>query len=171
MVDGEYTARRLTAADAEALLALCRGNALFYRYHPPAATRESLLQDMTALPPGKTAADKYYVGFFAEERLIAVLDLILRYPEEQTALIGFFMVEAGAQGHGVGSRLIGKILRRLQDHGVRRVRLAVDRGNPQSMAFWSKNGFERTGEEIPNGFSAYLPMERPLQPPESRETV
>lgn len=44
----------------------------------------------------------------------------------------------------------------------RKVRLAVDRGNPQSKAFWEKNGFALMGEEFPHGDSAYLPMERAL---------
>jgi len=43
-----------------------------------------------------------------------------------------------------------------------KVRLAVDRGNPQSKAFWEKNGFALMGEEFPHGDSAYLPMERAL---------
>ncbi len=42
------------------------------------------------------------------------------------------------------------------------VRLAVDEGNPQSLAFWTKNGFTLTGEVHPNDFSAYLPMERSI---------
>lgn len=42
------------------------------------------------------------------------------------------------------------------------MRLAVDRGNPQSKAFWEKNGFALMGEEFPHGDSAYLPMERAL---------
>ena len=32
----------------------------------------------------------------------------------------------------------------------------------RSKAFWEKNGFALTGEEFPNGDSAYLPMERAL---------
>ena len=92
---------------------------------------------MTALPPGKCAADKHYLGFFDRETLVAVLDLIERYPQDDTAYIGFFMTK-------------------------KEVRLAVDRGNPQSKAFWEKNGFALTGEEFPNGDSAYLPMERAL---------
>ena len=54
--------------------------------------------------------DKFYVGYFAgddlstgtpsEERLTAVLDLILDYPEEKTACIGFFMVDAAMQSIG-----------------------------------------------------------------------
>ena len=54
------------------------------------------------------------------------------------------------------------MLNELREEGFRRVRLAVDRGNPQSKAFWEKNGFALTGEEFPHGDQAYLPMERAL---------
>ena len=39
---------------------------------------------------------------------------------------------------------------------------ALMQGNPQSLAFWTKNGFTLTGEVHPNDFSAYLPMERSI---------
>ena len=155
-------ARPLTEADVDVILALCAENEQFYRYHPPIATKESILEDLTALPPGKNAADKHYLGFFDGEGLTAVLDLIERYPQEDGSYIGFFMTRKAVQGRGVGSALIGEILNELREEGFRRVRLAVDRGNPQSKAFWEKNGFALTGEEFPNGDSAYLPMERAL---------
>ena len=140
-----YAARPLTASDADAILTLCAENEQFYRYHPPLATKESVLEDLSALPPGKNAADKHYLGFFDGKTLVAVLDLILDYPQEGTAYLGFFMTKKATQGRGIGSALIG-----------------VDRGNPQSKAFWEKNGFALTGEEFPHGDSAYLPMERAL---------
>ena len=90
------------------------------------------MEDMTALPPEKCAEDKHYLGFFDGETLIAVLDLIERYPKNDTAYIGFFMTKKERQGYGLGS------------------------------TFWEKNGFALTGEEFPNGYSAYLPMERAL---------
>ena len=71
-----YAACPLTEADVDAILALCAENEQFYRYHPPLATKESILEDLTALPPGKNAADKHYLGFFDGEGLAAVLDLI-----------------------------------------------------------------------------------------------
>lgn len=46
-------ARRLTEADAAQVCALMQGNPLFYRYHPPQPTPESIRTDMTALPPEK----------------------------------------------------------------------------------------------------------------------
>ena len=157
-----YAVRQLTPEDADAVLALAAGNELFYRYHPPLPDRESILSDMTALPPGKGPEDKYFLGLFQGERLTAVMDLILGYPDGSTAYIGFFMVDRAFQGRGTGSALIGDCGEALARAGYRRLRLAVDRGNPQSAHFWTKNGFVRTGEEYPNGFSAYLPMEKSL---------
>ena len=158
----KYAVRPLTAEDAEEILALCAENGQFYRYHPPMATRESILADMTALPPGTGAENKHYLGFFDRETLVAVLDLIERYPQDDTAYIGFFMTKKERQGYGLGSTFIGELMDELRRERFRRVRLAIDRGNPQSKAFWEKNGFALTGEEFPRDDSAYLPMEREL---------
>ena len=131
-----YAARPLTASDADAILTLCAENEQFYRYHLPLATKESVLEDLSVLPPGKNAADKHYLGFF--------------------------MTKKATQGRGIGSALIGELLDELRKASCKKVRLAVDRGNPQSKAFWEKNGFALTGEEFLHGDQAYLPMERAL---------
>ena len=158
----KYAVRPLTAGDVDKILALCAENEEFYRYHPPMATRESILADMTALPPGTGAENKHYLGFFDGDALVAVLDLIEHYPQQNTAYIGFFMTKKERQGCGLGTSLIGKLFDELRKEKFCRVRLAIDRGNPQSKAFWEKNGFALTGEEFPRDDSAYLPMEREL---------
>lgn len=163
-----YRVRALGEGDVEEILALCAANPLFFRYHPPAATRQSIREDLRALPPGKALTDKYYLGFFAPEgaegagTLAAVLDLILGWPRADTAYLGLFMVAGPLQGRGVGSGIIAGCLARLAALGFSTVRLAVDEGNPQSLAFWQKNGFVLTGERIPCPAGAYLPMERGL---------
>lgn len=162
MLSSRYTVRSLTRADIPAHYALSSHNFLFYQYHPPFVTEKSILEDLSALPPGKKAEDKFYLGFFAGGRLAAVMDLILDYPERGVAFIGFFMMEPSLQGCGTGSAIIQECLAHLASMGFRRVRLAIDRGNPQSRAFWTKNGFALTGETRPHGDSAYLPMERSL---------
>ena len=158
----KYAARPLTAADVDEILAFCAENGQFYRYHPPTATRESILEDMTALPPGTGAENKHYLGIFDGKVLIAVLDLIEHYPQKDVAYIGFFMTKKERQSCGLGTALIGELLDELRKAKFRRVRLAVDRGNPQSKAFWEKNGFVLTGEELAHGTLTYLPMERGL---------
>lgn len=163
-----YRVRALGEGDVEEILAICAANPLFFRYHPPAATRQSIREDLRALPPGKALADKFYLGFFAPEgaegagTLAAVLDLILGWPRADTAYLGLFMVAGPLQGRGVGSGIIAGCLARLAALGFSTVRLAVDEGNPQSLAFWQKNGFVLTGERIPCPAGAYLPMERGL---------
>lgn len=140
------TVRKLNGSDVDLIYNLCADNHLFYQYHPPFVTRESILQDMEALPPGKELSDKFYVGFFDAETLVAVLDLILGYPEKDTDFIGFFMMNASYQGKGAGSKIIRECIACLKSTSCRRIRLGVDRGNPQSNAFWRKNGFHIVDE-------------------------
>lgn len=136
-----YFVRRLTPADAETVYELYAGNTFFYRYHPPLPTKASVLSDMEALPPGTTQSDKHYLGFFDEENLIAVMDLITGYPSKNTAFIGLFMMRAELQERGIGSGILSDCMTYLKGCGFTRIRLGVDRGNPQSFHFWSKNGF------------------------------
>ena len=156
LLSAKYTVRRLDENDVGLIYELSRRNELFYRYHPPFVTRESILEDLQALPPQKTLDDKYYVGFFAGEALVAILDLILAYPDEKTAFIGLFMMHADYQGKGIASNIIADVCRYLKQLGFQGIRLGIDRGNPQSFAFWSKNKFQVVGEKN------YIHMERSL---------
>ncbi len=150
--------------DVDAVLTLYRGNPLFFRHCPPPATRESVLRDMTALPPRKTPADKFYYGFLDTTGLAAVIDLILRYPDDSTAFIGLFMVAAERQGQGLGSALVQECFRALRERGFRFVRLAYAKGNPQSAAFWAKNGFAPVGLEVNEGNYTAVVLQRELNP-------
>lgn len=158
----QYTVRELSVDDVDAIYELCSGNEQFYRYHPPFVTRESILDDLKSLPPGKTLADKLFIGFYQEDTLIAVMDLILGFPDDQTAFIGLFMMNAFFQGREIGSGIIRECLEGLSKQNYKKVRLAVDKGNPQSEHFWTKNLFVKTGEEFPVENTTLLPMERLL---------
>lgn len=68
---------------------LCSKNKLFYEFHQPFVTRESILDDRNALPPGKSKEDKAYIGLFDGDMLVAVMDLIYGYPTEEIVWIGF----------------------------------------------------------------------------------
>ena len=74
-----YQARILTEADIPAALALCEGNLLYYEYCPPRPSAENLLADMSALPPGRTMEDKHFLGIWRDEKLTALLDLVLGF--------------------------------------------------------------------------------------------
>lgn len=140
----------------ELIYDLCSENHTFYRYHPPFVTRESILEDMEALPPGKSYEDKFYVGFFENEALVAIMDLILDYPAKGTAFIGLFMTNIQYQHRGISSKIISEIAVYLKASGYKKMRLGVDKGNPQSYSFWLKNNFSTISVD------KYILMEREM---------
>lgn len=158
----KYQVKKLDSGDLEKILKLCISNPQFYVYHPPLVTRESILEDIAALPSGKEASEKYYIGFWDGDSLVAVMDLIENWPQEKVAYIGFFMVAAFYSGRGIGTGIIEEIALTLAEEGFVRMRLAIDQGNPQSEAFWLKNGFKETGKVSQRENLVHILMERQL---------
>lgn len=142
---GRYDVRRLGEEDIPAVYELCRKNELYYRHWPPSGARETIGADMRALPPGKGPGDKYYLGFYNGGVLMAVLDLFLEYPDRETAFIGFFMTEHGAQGRGLGTEIIEELCSALRNMGFAALRQGWVLGNPQAEHFWHIKGFRETG--------------------------
>ena len=152
-LSSHYAVRVLDENDADIILQLCRQNTLYYEYTEAEPVREQILEDMTITPPGKDLTDKYYAGFFDGGSLVAVMDLIDGYPEDDIAYIGFFMMDIKYQGKKTGTAVIGEVVSYLQSIGKTSVRLAIDKGNPQSTHFWKKNGFEVIREADLNGWT------------------
>ena len=146
----QYSVKQLTGTDVTAVYALCKENPLYYQYCPPFVTEDSILADMKALPPRKTKDDKYYLGFYEGEALVAVMDLILGFPNDETAFVGFFMMNRAYQGKGIGTELMQEVYTCLKQCDFKFVRLCFAKGNPQSEHFWLKNGFVPTGVEVQN---------------------
>lgn len=140
---------------------LCKSNPQYYVYCPPQVTVESILEDMKGLPPGKTYEDKYYIGFWDDQKLVAVMDLILYYPDKETAYIGFFMVDQCYQGKGIGSRVINDVFMNLKQ-SFKYVRLGFVKGNSQAEHFWLKNGFKQSGSVVSQDLYDIVVVQREL---------
>lgn len=141
----QYDVRILTDDDVASIYNLCSRNPLYYQHCPPFVTEEIIRSDMKALPPGKSYEDKYYLGYLDGGRLIAVMDYINAFPDDQTDFIGFFMVDSVLQKKGVGSDIIQELCEYLRQEGRRAIRLGWVQGNLQAEHFWKKNGFNETG--------------------------
>lgn len=157
-----YTVRKLQREDTDAIFDLCRKNELYYAFCPPPVTKESIMEDMTALPPHTSIEDKYYVGYFSGDKLIALLDLIDGYPENGTVFIGLFMTDVSVQKCGIGTSIISELLEYLTASGIAAVQLAWVKGNPQSEHFWLKNGFIPVKETTSNAAAHVILAERKL---------
>ena len=141
LLSKKYEVRTLDINDVDIIYDMSCKNEIYYQYHPPFVTKASIIEDMKALPPGKSYDDKYYIGFFEGDTLVANMDLILGYPTDEIAFIGLFMTNVHYQNRGIGSHMIGDACRYLKRSGYQKVRIGVDKGNPQSNSFWQKNGF------------------------------
>ena len=159
----KYKVKELKASDAPAVLKLECTNPLYFEHCPSTPNIQSVLDDMKALPPKKSLEDKYYIGFFEEKELIAIMDLILYYPNEDTAFIGLFMVLSDKQGTGVGTETIDECFSELREISFSAIRLGYMKGNSQSAAFWNKNNFVPKGIESDNGQGTIVIMERQLK--------
>lgn len=139
-----YDVRRITNAEIPAALRLMQSNPAFYRVCPPEPTAASVAFDLVHLPPRAVPEDKYFLGFWDGETLVALLDLILHYPTRQHAFFGFFMLDASRQGRGEAAAIVKETLAALRSE-FSAVRLGVVIGNTRAERFWARCGFTPTG--------------------------
>ena len=156
-----YYVRKMTEKDLSLICELMGRNELYFQFCGRPYSREEVRNDLYLTPPGKNLDDKYYVGFFDGETLIAVMDLIDGYPEKEIAYIGFFMMNKAYQGCGKGSEIISEVCESLKAADMQKVRLGIDKENPQSNHFWKKNGF-RTIYEVEQEAGIIVVAERLL---------
>lgn len=161
-LSSKYVVKKLGNSDIQDIFNLCCENKLYYEYCPPMVTEESIKRDMTALPPNTKIDDKFYIGFYKEGKLIAVMDLIDGYPEQKIAYIGFFMTNVTIQKRGVGSEIISELCDCLKQKGFISIRLAWVKGNPQAEHFWLKNMFVILEETTSNVSDSVILAERCL---------
>lgn len=161
-ISNRFVTKRLTEENAEQIYELELGNPMYFEYCPPKASIASVLENMQALPPNMTYDDKLYIGFLLDDKLVAVMDLILHYPTDDTAFVGFFMMNHEFQRTEIGSQIVSEVLLFLKKESFSYVRLGYMKGNEQSRQFWLKNGFAPTGGETNNGQGIVVVMQKPL---------
>lgn len=137
-----YNVRKLCFDDVEMIYRFCERNTQYYAYCGKELSTELIERDLEITPPGIPKEQKYYVGFFENSKLVAIMDLEDGYPDSEYVYIGFFMMNSELQGLGIGTEIISEALEYLRKQGFLKCQLGIDKDNPQSNHFWIKNGFE-----------------------------
>ena len=150
-LSSRYSVRLMQDSDADAILDFCLQNTQYYQYCSKQPSKELVLSDLHITPPDIELSSKYYVGFYDNTVLVAIMDMINGYPSSDYGYIGFFMVNKQLQGSQIGTRIIQEVCQYLKKMGITTVRLGIDKGNPQSNHFWKKNGFLVIKEVEQNG--------------------
>lgn len=142
----EYDVRRITENDISAVYKLCRENKHFYRYLGRVATKESLTEIISNVSDDSKNG-KYFVGFWDDDKLIAIADIIVGYPESNNAFIGWYVVEGNMQRQGIGSQIFADIRANLKTIGIDYISLGCVKENEVAMMFWKNLGFTLTNDE------------------------
>ncbi|MHC9537012.1 GNAT family N-acetyltransferase [Dellaglioa sp. BT-FLS60] len=102
-----YSVRELTEKDTPQLLALEESQATYLQLQGKnALTTTEIKSDLTALPLSVKSDQKWSLGFFKEDKLIAMIDFLTDYPQVQTIWIGLFLVSKSAEGQGIATHLL-----------------------------------------------------------------
>lgn len=136
-----YEVKKLNLDDVEMIYKFCKSNTQYYEYCGKELSIELVEQDLKITPPGIPMEQKYYIGFFENSKLVAIMDLEDGYPKSDYVYIGFFMMNCELQGKGIGSTIVSEALGYLHGQGFQKCQLGIDKDNPQSNHFWRKNGF------------------------------
>ncbi len=159
----DYEVEKITEADITKVYNLCRANRRYYRYAKTEPTKRNLTEVISEMPEGTEPSQKHFLGFYdAEEKLVAILDLITDYPQAGSAFIGWFMVSAELQGQGIGSQIFADIRASLQAQGFTELSLGVIKENEPAIEFWEKQGFALTGKEEKQERYTVVTMNRKL---------
>lgn len=98
------------------------------------------------VPLNKTLNDKFIVGFFKENNLIAIIDLIQNYEADNEWTIGEFIVDLSHRNKGIGKQILENIENLLLSLKVNSIRLAANYKNSKAINFWHKNGYRDFGK-------------------------
>lgn len=141
-----YCVTPINNSNVNEVFDLCKHNNKYYSHLQETATLDGVKNIVNELPPNTTLDNKYFVGFYKDNKLVAILDLIDGYPNKNTAFIGLFMVDINLQGLGVGKGIISKLLKFLKSKKYSSCDLGVIETNIEAISFWEKLGFEKTGK-------------------------
>ena len=145
----EYEVKKITESDISPVYWLAKSNHKYYESLGTFATRESLTEVVSSLPEGADIGSKHFVGFYDDDdRLIAVLDLITGYPEDDDAFIGWFMVDGEKQRQGIGSNIIADVRAAMKAAGYDKLSVICAEVNTDAIKFWQGQGFRLSGEEL-----------------------
>ena len=142
-----HEVRPITQTDISDVYALCKSNQKYYENTNSAPTVESLTEIISRLPENVVPKDKYFVGFYDNEQLVSVLELITGYPESNDAFIGWFMVDGHLQRQGIGSQIFADVRAAMTGQGYDYLSLQCEKENIDAIAFWKAQGFQSVKED------------------------
>lgn len=97
--------------------------------------------------------DKFVLGLFNNNnRLLAMIESIRHYPDQQTFWIGLMMVVPDQRRRGIGTHFYRAFEDWVSKGGVSQISLGVVQINELGLQFWKKMGFQVISKTSPQVF-------------------
>ncbi len=105
---------------------------------------------LTTLPPNTTEDKKHFFIFQNYEKTpIGVADLVIGYPNDETAFLGLLLLDENYQKRHLGTDCFSLLLNFINSFNqIKCIQIGVVENNPVE-GFWKKMGFERNGRSRP----------------------
>ncbi|NBK96672.1 MAG: GNAT family N-acetyltransferase [Erysipelotrichia bacterium] len=140
----EYHFIKISEQHLQDVYALMKSNTYYFektQFHE--VCLQECADDIVALPPNTKIEQKFYYGLYQNENLIAVLDFIEGYPQEEIIYIGLFMLEQKAHGTKQAQKIISAFKKATQLAGFKKIALGCYENNLIGYRFWLKQGFRK----------------------------
>ena len=113
----------------------------FYIVHGYAFDKNSVRDDLVAIPEGCDLDSKYFYAIYLGTEAIGCIDIIRGYPDQQAVFIGILLFIESQQGLGFGHQALDFINELTSVWGSKRLRIAVVESNERALSFWLREGF------------------------------
>lgn len=135
----EYKIIKIQEEQYNDVFHLQKENIIYFQYTNEYPIQyKNIISEITKLPPNTTIDQKYYIGFYLDDTLVAIMDYIDGYPNNETYWIGLFILDINYQGLGIGTKIMNTFIE-LSDKNIQ---LGCLSNNKEGLAFWSKFGFK-----------------------------
>lgn len=140
-----YDLKNLNEEDLSAIYDLCKKNKKYYEYIRINPTFDNVKEILNEVPPRSSLDKKNCIGFFIENKLIAILDLIEDYPNTDSCFIGLLIIDVDYQSKGIGKDIVNSLFEAIKENSYKRIELGAIEDNVDAIRFWNKMGFIATG--------------------------
>jgi ribosomal protein S18 acetylase RimI-like enzyme len=139
-----YTVRRLASTDetkVQNFLEVCSDYGILENGRlPEAGDAKALLSDF---PPTKSPSDKTVLAIEETKNVVALLDILQHYPDQQIFWIGLLLIHPDYRKKGLGKEIVNSLQTHLKLSMYSEIRLGVLEENHDGYGFWQRMGFKQ----------------------------
>jgi len=155
---------RTSDEDVNLLQGLCEQcNDFFQICNGKNASKDEGKEYLDFLPPNKGFNDKFEIGIFDSNRLVAFVAIVRNFNQNGKYALGILLLLPEYRGKGLGKEIVRNVENWVLSENGREIRVVVQGQNTKALKFWKKNGFEvydeREAKDVIGGFE-YLLIKR-----------